>query len=143
MIWVALAALGVPLWLCAVAILTLILRNRALRRRPGNVPVRVRSPGKKRWSPGHGVWIHDVFAFRGLPAAWREALAWASDATVRVPSDHERRGLHRLGGQPIVVTLTLAEGGALELAASADHESDLLGPFAPAGREVPVAAPTG
>jgi hypothetical protein len=74
MIWAILAAMGVPLWLCAVGILTLLLRNRALRNRAGNVPVRVRPAGKKRWSPGHGVWIHDVFAFRGLPAAWREAL---------------------------------------------------------------------
>jgi hypothetical protein len=71
MIWVILAALGVPLWLCAVGILTLLLRNRALRKRPGNVPVRVHPPDKKRWSPGHGVWLHDVFALRGLPRRGR------------------------------------------------------------------------
>jgi hypothetical protein len=141
MIWVALAAIGVPLWLCAAAILTLILRNRSLRRRPGNVPVRVRGENKHRWSPGHGVWIHDVFAFRGLPAAWREALVWASDAAVRIADDHERKGLHRVGDSPVVVTLTLKEGGTLELAASSEHKGELLGPFASPTGEAPVAAP--
>ena len=49
MIWVILAAVGVPLWLCAIAVLTLVVRNRALRARPGNVAVRVRPEGKRRW----------------------------------------------------------------------------------------------
>src|SRR4051812_23541961 len=51
MIWALLAVIGVPLWLCAAPILSLLLRNRALRSRPGNVPVRVKRPGKKHWSP--------------------------------------------------------------------------------------------
>jgi Protein of unknown function (DUF2550) len=126
---VILAALGVPLWLCAVGILTLLLRNRALRKRRGNVPVRIRRPGKKRWSPGHGVWVHDVFAFRGLPAAWREALVWASDASVRSATEKERKKLHRIGNEPVLVTLTLVEGDTIELAARSEHKNDLLGPF--------------
>jgi hypothetical protein len=36
MIWVILAAVGVPLWLIAIALITLLLRNRTLRHRPGN-----------------------------------------------------------------------------------------------------------
>jgi hypothetical protein len=129
MIWAILAALGVPLWLCAMGILTLLLRNRALRRRDGNVPVRVRRPGKKRWSPGHGVWVHDVFAFRGLPAAWKEALVWTSHASVRSATDEERKKLHRIGHEPVLVTLTPVEGETIELAASSEHRNDLLGPF--------------
>ena len=132
MIWAILAALGVPLWLCAAAILTLILRNRALRKRPGNVPVRVHPAEKKRWTPGHGVWIHDIFAFRGLPAAWKEALAWSIDAEVREPTAEERKKLHRIGDEPVIVTLTLAEGGTIDLAARAEHRDNLLGPFASA-----------
>jgi hypothetical protein len=129
MIWAILAAVGVPLWLCAVGIVILLLRNRALRKRRGNVPVRVRRPGKKRWSPGHGVWLHDVFAFRGLPAAWKEALVWASDASVRAATDEERKKLHRIGETPVLVTLTLVDGETLELAARSEHKNDLLGPF--------------
>ncbi|HEY6397392.1 MAG TPA: hypothetical protein VIX82_08075 [Solirubrobacteraceae bacterium] len=142
MIWAILAALGVPLWLCAAAILTLILRNRALRRRPGNVPVRIRRAGKTRWSPGHGVWIHDVFAFRGLPAAWKEALVWATAASWRPASEHERAKLHRIGDKPIVVTLTLEAGETIELATRPEHKSDLLGPFATAAESSLVATPT-
>lgn len=133
MIWAILAALGVPLWLCAIGILTLLLRNRGLRKRPGNVPVRVRRPGKQRWSPGHGVWVHDVFAFRGLPAAWKEALVWVSDATVRVATDEERKKLHRIGDDPVVATLTLVEGETIEFAARSEDSDDLLGPFVGAG----------
>lgn len=131
MIWAILAALGVPLWLCAAAILMLLVRNRALRKRPGNIPVRIRRSGKKRWMSGHGVWIHDVFAFRGLPAAWSEALLWAVAGTVRPSSEGERKKVHRIGKEPIVATLTLMEGETVELAARAEHMDDLIGPFRP------------
>ena len=138
MVWAILALIGVPLWICAAGILTLLFRNRALRKRPGNVPVRVHTTGKKRWSPGHGVWIHDVFAFRGLPAAWKEALAWSTEAAVRVPNDEERKKLHRIGDEPVIVTLSLADGGTIELAARAEHKETLLGPFAPERRRPTV-----
>ena len=67
MIWAILAILGIPLWFCAVAILILVIRNRSLRRRMGDVPVRVLRPGKQRWSRGHALWVSDVFAWRGIP----------------------------------------------------------------------------
>ena len=47
MIWAILAALGVPLWLCALGIFALLFQNRALKRRSGNIAVRVRPVGKK------------------------------------------------------------------------------------------------
>ena len=50
MIWAVLVFLGVPLWLCAVGILTLVLRSRRLRARHGNVPVRVLRPGHTPWT---------------------------------------------------------------------------------------------
>ena len=69
MIWAILAILGVPLWFCALAILIFVFRNRSLRRRLGDVPVRVLRPGKQRWTrgtpsgsptslPGEGVPLH-------------------------------------------------------------------------------------
>jgi hypothetical protein len=142
MIWAILAAVGVPLWLCAAGILTLLFRNRALRKRPGNILVRVHRPNKKRWSPGHGVWIHDVFAFRGLPAAWQEALVWGSNASLRVANEQERKKLHRIGDEPIIVTLSLVEGGTIELATHAEFRDALLGPFATANNPPTVALPT-
>jgi hypothetical protein len=130
--WVILAVVGIPLWLCAVGILTLIVRDRNLRKRPGNVPVNIRWSEGQRWSPGHGVWIHDVFAFRGLPAAWKEDLVWAEEASARPASSEERKRLHGIGDQAIVVTLMLREGETIDLAARPEHKRELLGPFAPA-----------
>jgi len=38
-IWAILALLGVPLWLCAIAILLLVFRNRGLRKRAADIPM--------------------------------------------------------------------------------------------------------
>jgi len=131
MIWIILAALGVPLWLCLVAIVTLVMRNRTLRTRGENVPVRRRLAGKTRWRRGHGVWIHDVFAFRGSPAAWSESLDWVATATTRAVTDaSEAKKLRRLGERPTVAVLTMVDGSTIEYATSTEHALNLLGPFA-------------
>ncbi len=93
MIWALLAFVGVPLWLCALGIFALVYRNRALRSRHGNIPVRVLRPGKTHWIRGHAVWVSDVFAWRGSPAAWNEYLelilgAQVGDATPEDPGGH-------------------------------------------------------
>jgi len=128
-IWAILALIGVPLWLCAVAISVLVLRNRHLRHRPGNVPVRLLPPGTTRWRRGHGVWVSDVFAWRGSPAAWREELLQVVGATTRSADAEERGHLHRLGGAPVVADLTTTDG-IVRVAAAAAHRPALLGPFA-------------
>ena len=130
MIWAILAVLGVPLWLCAIGILTVVFQNRRLRKRPGNVPIRVLRPGKSRWTFGHGVWVSDVFAWRGSPAAWREDLVQVSGASPRAAEVEERKKLHRIGDQPVIATFELAEGGTLEVATGAEHRAALLGPYA-------------
>jgi hypothetical protein len=133
MIWVILAAVGVPLWLCALAILTLVMRNRALRARPGNVPVRVRAEGKSRWMPGHGLWVHDVFAYRGSPAAWKEGLVCVTAVSERPADAEERKHLRRIGDEPVIATLTVDDGGRLDVAARASDARTLLGPYAASG----------
>lgn len=131
MIWLLLAALGVPLWFCAAAIGTLAVRNRKLRVRAGDVPVRRRLAGRSRWGRGHGVWISDVFVFRGSPAAWSESLLWVRTATIRPVADAaEARKLRRLGEGPVIAVLTGDGGERVEFAANAAHAIDLLGPLA-------------
>lgn len=131
MIWIVLAALGIPLWLCATALLVIFLRNRALRARRGDVPVRRRPAGRKRWRRGHGVWVHDVFAFRGSPAMWDEYLTFVTKAETRpVASTPEARRLRRLGTGAVVCVMTGEDGTATEYAARAEHALELLGPFA-------------
>ena len=129
MIWAILAVLGVPLWLIAIALLMMFFRNRKLRKRPGNIPVKVLRPGKKRWTSGHGLWVSDVFAWRGSPAAWSEDLFQVEDASLRIADEEEQKKLHRLGDDPAVASLTLADGTGLNVATRHENRSALTGPF--------------
>src|SRR4051812_719483 len=129
-IWVILAALGVPLWLCAAGILTFVLRNRSLRKRRGDVPVRLREDPQKRWRRGHAVWAHDVLSFRASPAAWNESLLWTTDARIREATPEERKHLHRLGDNPLIATFTLFDGGTVEAAVAAGSRAGVAGPYA-------------
>lgn len=138
MVWALLAMVGVPLWLCALGLTALVFRNRKLRTRHGDIPVRVRRPGKTRWARGHAVWVSDVLAWRGSPAAWNENIFQVMGATVRGADAEERKALHLLGDDPVIATLTTADGSAFAVAAKAEHRSALLGPFL-TGSE-PVAA---
>jgi hypothetical protein len=129
MIWALLALLGVPLWLCAIALGNLVLRNRALRNRHGNIQVRVLRPGKTRWTRGHAVRVSNVFAWRGSPAAWTECLEPIARASTRAATPAEQEMLHGLGDHPVVATLDTDQGQTLQVATAAEHRRDLEGPF--------------
>jgi hypothetical protein len=135
-IWAILAIIGVPLWLIAIALLMLFFRNRKLRKRPGNIPVRVLRPGKKRWTSGHGIWVSDVFAWRGSPAAWNEDLLQVSGVAIHCADAQERGKLHRIGEHPVVASLALDAGATLKVAARREHQSILAGPFVQATETV-------
>ena len=128
MIWAILALLGVPLWLCAIAILVLVLRNRGLRKRAADIPMWLRVDPKSRWHRGHGLWVHDVLAFRGSPAAWNEALVWATSVTIRELTPEEAHRFRRLDG-PVVGTLAVADGPAAEVVTARQHLPLLVGPY--------------
>ena len=138
MIWAILAALGVPLWLCALGILMLVVQNRRLRKRYGDIPVRVRRPGKKGWTRGHAIWVSDVFAWRGSPAAWDEDLLQVNEVTLRDADAQERKKLRRLGEHPAIATLALPHGETVDVATGSEQRAALLGPFA-ATEQVPPA----
>ena len=129
MIWAILALLGVPLWLCALAILTLLYRNKSLRERQGNIPVRVLRAGRTRWVRGHAVWVSDVFAWRGSPATWTEDLYHVIGARVGALEPEERKKLHRLGDDPAVATLTPDVGEPVRVAVASEHLAALMGPY--------------
>jgi len=129
-IWAVLAFLGVPLWLCALGILAIVMKNRSLRMRHGDISVRVLRPGKKRWTRGHAVWVSDVFAWRGSPAAWNESLEQIVSARLLNPSTEDLKKLRRLGEGPAVVSLTTNEGISLQVATTVEHRTALLGPYA-------------
>ena len=130
MIWAILACLGVALWLCATGLTVLLLRNRTLRHRPGNMKVRRRLPGKTRWVRGYGVWVRDVFAFRGSPAAWTESLVGVREVVTLVPSAADHKKLRRMGSPLTMVRFIDDDGTAVDLAIASEHALDLLGSFA-------------
>jgi hypothetical protein len=136
MIWIILAFLGVPLWLCALGILMVFVGNRKLRKRHGDIPVRVRQQGKKRWIRGHAIWVSDVFAWRGSPAAWNEDLFKVTVATLRAADAEERKQLHRLGDDLAVATLRADKGESMDVATTAGGRKALVGPFESAGELV-------
>jgi hypothetical protein len=68
--------------------------------------VRVLRAGKTRSTRGHAVWVSDVFAWRGSPAAWNEDLLHVTGARIGAFEPEELKRLHRLGDNPIVATLT-------------------------------------
>jgi hypothetical protein len=115
----------------AAGITVLILENRSLRKRPGNMPVRVLRPGEKRWTRGHAVWVSDAFAWRASPASWKEGLAQVADGSLRESIDPQTmKKLRRLGDDPVVASLTLVGGAMIDVAAREDQQSALMGPFA-------------
>ncbi len=130
MVWIILAFLGIPLWLCAVGILAMVLRNRSLRKRHGDIPVRVRRPGKSRWTRGHAVWVSDVFAWRGSPAGWNEEMLQVTGVSVRRADTEEQHQLRHLGDEVRIASLSSADGEDLEVAMAPDGEAAVLGPFA-------------
>src|SRR4051794_40819641 len=127
MIWAILALLGVPLWFCAIGIGVLVFRNRGLRKREGDVPVRVRLAGKKHWTRGHGTWVHDVFAFRGSPAAWQEHLLWVDSVTRVTASDTDQKKLRHLGPGFVIAQFHHPDGEPADFATSAEHSTALTG----------------
>jgi hypothetical protein len=140
MIWAILASLGVPLWLCLAGIGVLIGHNRALQRRPGDVAVRSRRPGKSRWQRGHGVWVHDVFAFRGSPAGWSEALIGVREVVPIAPTEDDTHKLRHLGNSPSMVRLIDDNGAHVDFATGPEEAIDLLGPFALTAASTPPAS---
>ena len=110
--------------------LALLARYHMLRRRAGNIPVRMRRAGNTKWSRGHAVWVHDVFAFRASPAAWYESLSWVAAVDQRAPTPEERRRLHRLGEDMAVGTFRLNDGVSVDVAARREYGPTLFGNIA-------------
>jgi ABC-type Fe3+ transport system permease subunit len=86
-------------------------------------------PPRWRWFATHAMWAQDVLLMRagflrlGLTAL---VVCPARDAKVEPLLGADVR---RLGRHPMSLRLTLADGGAMEIAVAEDHRTDLVGPF--------------
>jgi len=136
MIWILLAALGIPIWMVVGALVATLLSRRAFKRAPGVFPAKLRSVSgdvkmlKTTWKrrPAYARWVHDVLLVQhGVALLQTEALpvARAAGATASLGSG-EIRGF---GEDPIVITLELDTGASVELATPATAGDLVAGPF--------------
>jgi hypothetical protein len=137
MVWIVLAALGVPVWLLVGALGAALWSRRRFKRAAGVFPAKLRVVAGEvagfgaSWPrrPVYARWVHDVLlVHRGLALVRNRALpvAGVSGALVEgVPGE-----LTRLGPSPVVLTLGLDDGARVALAGRADDRDALVGPYA-------------
>ena len=130
MIWAILIALGVPLWLIALALLGVFFKRRRVAKLPDifGCKVRVASgeiPGlNDAFRSAHARWVHDVLiVYRGIG---RTNVLPLPIGAVEQPfhrSDEKRMGDSQ------VLTLRLDGGAVTEVAVSVEDQSLAVGPF--------------
>jgi hypothetical protein len=135
MIWIILAALGIPIWLVLGGLAATVMSRRSFKQRPGVFPVKLRIVSgevttlKDTWPrrPGYARWVHDVLLVQhGLALVRTEAYPVAALSASSASRDVEIRGL---GDAPIVMTLELDSGSSIELAAPSDVRNIAVGPL--------------
>ena len=128
MIWGILATLGVPLWVCAAGISVLVMRNRAIRHRPGNVKVRRRCKASRGGRVGTACGAPRVRVSR-YSAAWAESFIPVREAVTLSPLASDRKKLRRLGAQPLIVRPSTTMASTSISRPTPAHAFDLFGPF--------------
>ena len=71
--------------------------------------------------------MDDVLAVRTGLWAWREALLRVESGYERAPTSEERWWIHRHGGDLVVGTLVLRNGGSVDVATRRRHGPTLFG----------------
>lgn len=125
----------VLLFLAIVVITALLVllrhRVRAISGQAGAFANRIMGEGETWWRRGYGLWVHDVFVWRGSIVKWDDYLARIVGVETRAPTATERAKLRSVGDDGIVVVLIDEVGDRHLLAVRADQREQALGPFAP------------
>jgi hypothetical protein len=139
MVWILLAALGVPVWLVVGALAAGLWSRRTFKDAPGVFPAKLRlapagaSGAEASWPRAsvHARWAHDVLlVHRGIARARYRALPVADVSGPPLPlGPDEVKGL---GTSPVVFTLHLDDGSTAEVAARTEDRDALVGPYAAA-----------
>jgi hypothetical protein len=131
-IWIILAALGIPIWMVLGGLAASLMSRRSFKRRDGVFPAKLRVVSgevatlKDSWPrrPGYARWVHDVLLVQhGLALLRTEALGVTSANSPRDADD-----ISGLGDAPLVVTLELDGGASVELATSSEFRTVVVGP---------------
>ena len=80
----------------------------------------------------NSIWLSDVFFWRGGLGIWKEGLHQVAGASSRPADTQEQKKLHRVGPNVVIVSMTLADGGSIDVASQHESRVALLGPFAAA-----------
>jgi Protein of unknown function (DUF2550) len=126
-----LAILGVELGVIVVLLAVTLSRRRWVARRPGAFKGAIRVthgsvPGlKTKWQGGYGRWVRDILVWTRAPLLFRNELILV-DALTGTPRPAGAKEVRRLGKQPVIVPLSVDDGGQIEVAAPADKEQLVL-----------------
>ena len=130
MIWAILIALGVPLWVIAVALVGVFFKRRRVAKLPDIFACKVRVtageiPGlNDKFGSAHARWIHEVLiVYRGIGRTNVLPLPVAA-----VKQSFHRSEVKRMDDAE-VLTLQLDGGAVTEVAVSVDVQSLAVGPF--------------
>ena len=132
MIWIALAALGVPIWLVLGALGGALWSRRHYRRAPGVFPCKIRltsgsqAPGAWTRGTAYARWVHDVLLVHtGLALVRYRALPVAGiDGSIsQLPAVKVK------GDAAVSVRLRLDDGHHVEVAGPGSTREGLAGPF--------------
>lgn len=130
MIWIVLAALGVPIWLVVGLLLGALWSRRRFRKAPGVFACKIRAAagdgGSKSWprTTNYARWVHDVLLVHGGLALVRSrALPVRSVEGPMAPAPNVKMK----GGEPVSVKFRLDDDSIVEVAAVAGYL--LTGPF--------------
>jgi len=135
-IWLLFAVLGVPLWMVAGALSATLWSRREFKRAPGVFPAKLRVIAgevaglRDRWPrrTRYARWVHDVLVIeRGL-ARLRFSAVGVEQATGSLTAlDPDL--VRGLGAQPIALSLGLAGGTSVQLAAPVGAGDTMVDPF--------------
>jgi hypothetical protein len=136
MLWIVLAALGIPLWVIVGLLLGATLSRRAFKRAPGVFPAKLRAgpeavdPVDRKWprQRSYVVWVHDVLLVHaGVALVRNHALPVA--ALVGTCSRLQPGQIGGLGNHPLMITMVLDDGAVMQLAAPDEAGDAMVGPF--------------
>jgi len=130
-IWIILAALGVPIWLVVGMLGAAVWSRRKFRAAPGVFPCKVRQADAATWprTTSYARWVHDVLLIHGGPALARTVPV---GVTGIVDGPTPAPDVKLKGGNAVLTSFTSDDSSVFEVAVPSDFDAALAGPFATA-----------
>jgi hypothetical protein len=137
MVWILLAALGIPLWMVVGALIVTLRSRRQFKREPGTFAAKLRVTSgevaglKSSWPrrPLFARWTHDVLLVHQGLALVRSDAFGVTRATGKL-STGDPDAIRGLGAEPVLLAVVLDNGASVQIAAPADATALSVGPFA-------------